>query len=98
MERVDGVDLRSFIQAMKDESEGLLHLDVVAYIVGEILAALAYAQGRTVGGLDGGVVHSNVTPEIIMISSSGEVKLTDFGIARFEICPEPTRGAEEISR
>lgn len=89
MERVDGVDLRSFIATMKDESEGLLDLDVVVYIVGEVLAALAYAHGRTVGGSDGGVVHSDVTPGNILISSSGEVKLTDFGIARFAATAGP---------
>jgi serine/threonine protein kinase len=89
MERVDGVDLRSFVEAAKAESGALLELDVVAYIVGEVLAALAYAHGRKVGGSDGGIVHSDVTPGNIMISSSGEVKLTDFGIARFTATAGP---------
>jgi serine/threonine protein kinase len=89
MERVDGVDLRGFVEAAKAESGGLLELDVVVYIVGEVLAGLAYAHGRKVGGSDGGIVHSDVTPGNIMISSSGEVKLTDFGIARFAAMAGP---------
>jgi serine/threonine protein kinase len=89
MERVDGVDLRAFVEAAKAESGGLLDLDVVVYIIGEVLAGLAYAHGRKEGGADGGIVHSDVTPGNIMVTSSGEVKLTDFGIARFAATAGP---------
>jgi serine/threonine protein kinase len=91
MERVDGVDLRGFLEAAGNESR--LEIDVVAYIVGEVLAALAYAHERTVGGSDAGIVHSDVTPGNILISSSGEVKLTDFGIARFAAAVGPVTRA-----
>jgi tRNA A-37 threonylcarbamoyl transferase component Bud32 len=91
MERVDGVDLRSFLAAAGTESR--LEIDVVAYIVGEVLAGLAYAHERTVGGTDAGVVHSDVTPGNILVSSSGEVKLTDFGIARFAAAVGPVTRA-----
>jgi serine/threonine protein kinase len=89
MERVDGVDLRGFLEAAKAETGGLLDLDVVVYIIGEVLAGLAYAHGRKEGGADGGIVHSDVTPGNIMVTSSGEVKLTDFGIARFAATAGP---------
>jgi serine/threonine protein kinase len=89
MERVDGVDLRGFLEAAKAETGGLLELDVVVYIIGEVLAGLAYAHGRKEGGADGGIVHSDVTPGNIMVTSSGEVKLTDFGIARFAATAGP---------
>ncbi|MCA9580133.1 MAG: serine/threonine protein kinase, partial [Myxococcales bacterium] len=56
-------------------------IDLITYIIGEVLAALDYAHERNIGGADAGVIHSDVTPGNIMISSSGEVKLTDFGIA-----------------
>ncbi len=83
MEWVDGVNLRAFSAAAQQHGFWPLELDLVTYIVGEILAALEYAHDRTIGGMDAGVIHSDVTPGNIMISSSGEVKLTDFGISRF---------------
>ena len=89
MERVDGVDLRGFVRVANKASITHLDFDVIAYIVGEVLAALDYAHGRTVGGSDGGVIHSDVTPGNMLISSSGEVKLTDFGIARFAATAAP---------
>jgi hypothetical protein len=89
MERVDGVDLRNFLKAARKESSTPLDLDVISYIVGEVLAALAYAHERTIGGDAAGIIHSDVTPGNIMISSSGEVQLTDFGIARFAAAATP---------
>ncbi len=79
MDRVDGVDLRKLQEAVGEP----LAIELALYIVGEVLSALEYAHERTIGGSDAGVVHSDVTPGNILISSSGEVKLTDFGIARF---------------
>ncbi len=89
MERVDGVDLRRFLKAAAKESGTPVELEVAVYIVGEVLAALAYAHERTIGGSDAGIVHSDVTPGNVLISSSGEVKLTDFGIARFAAAAAP---------
>jgi serine/threonine-protein kinase len=62
-------------------------LDVpsVLYIVHEALQALAYAHDRT--NEDGEpllVVHRDVSPGNILVSSGGEVKLIDFGIAKSE--------------
>jgi len=79
MDRVDGVDVRKFQKVAGKR----LGVDVAVFVVGEVLAALEYAHDRTIGGNDAGVVHSDVTPGNIMISSSGDVRLTDFGIARF---------------
>ncbi|HLT35882.1 MAG TPA: serine/threonine-protein kinase [Enhygromyxa sp.] len=83
MEWVDGVNLRVLLEKAREEDTPRLGLNVSLYIVGEILAALAYAHSRTVAGENAAVIHSDVTPGNILISSSGEVKLTDFGIARF---------------
>lgn len=89
MERVDGVDLRGFLAAAREQGLSALDMDIVTYIVGEVLVALAYAHERVVGGDDGGIIHSDVTPGNILISSTGEVKLTDFGIARFAAATGP---------
>jgi serine/threonine protein kinase len=89
MERVDGIDLRSFLKEADKESLIPLDIEITTFIVGEVLAALDYAHERTIGGADAGIIHSDVTPGNIMISSSGEVKLTDFGIARFAATAGP---------
>ncbi|PRQ04900.1 serine/threonine-protein kinase [Enhygromyxa salina] len=89
MERVDGIDLRSFLKEAEKEEQVPLDIEITTFIVGEVLAALDYAHERTVGGADAGIIHSDVTPGNIMISSSGEVKLTDFGIARFAATAGP---------
>lgn len=83
MDRVDGVNLTSFLNSVRRANLPLpLDLDITCYIVGEVLTALEYAHGRTIGGRDAGVVHFDVTPNNILISSSGCVKLTDFGLSR----------------
>src|SRR5262249_21447034 len=64
--------------------EGLrLPLDLSLRIVGQVCSALEYAhrkkdnQGRPME-----IVHRDVSPQNILISFEGDVKLTDFGIAK----------------
>jgi len=44
-------------------------------IAADVLRALAYAHGK-------GVIHRDIKPANILIASTGEAKITDFGIAR----------------
>jgi serine/threonine protein kinase len=90
MERVDGVSLRELTRRIHEAGMPRLDVDLSLFIVGEILAALQYAHHRTIGGKDAGVIHYDVTPGNILVSSSGEIKLTDFGIARFAATSEGT--------
>ena len=49
----------------------------------EVLEALAYAHGRAdAEGKTMGIVHRDVAPGNILVSMRGEVKLSDFGIAK----------------
>jgi len=51
----------------------------------EVLEALAYAHARAdADGKTLGIVHRDVSPGNILVSASGEVKLSDFGIAKAE--------------
>ena len=56
---------------------------LVYYMAYETLQALAYSHGKR--GRDGeplGIVHRDVSASNVMLSSAGEVKLFDFGIAK----------------
>jgi serine/threonine-protein kinase len=80
MEHVDGLTLRHLIKASKGQG---LPLPAVTWLGLELFAALDYVHRRA--GPDGrplGLVHRDVNPPNILVSVAGEVKLTDFGIAR----------------
>jgi serine/threonine-protein kinase len=82
MEHVEGRDLGSILTRLSEEGQAIPPR-VVAEIARQCCAALDYAHLLT--GADGaplGIVHRDVTPSNIMISSDGVVKLLDFGIAR----------------
>jgi serine/threonine-protein kinase len=53
------------------------------YVIGEVLRGLAYAHGRRrPDGAPMGIVHRDVSPNNVLLSAQGEVKLADFGIAK----------------
>lgn len=81
MERVEGRDLGSTMT--RSAQVGLSIPQVVAaFIAAECCQALAYAHlRRSPNGVALGIVHRDVTPRNLLLSWSGEVKLTDFGIA-----------------
>jgi serine/threonine protein kinase len=81
MEWVDGVSLvrvRSALTVLGDDQRHR----ITAYIVGQLLHALAYAHNvTTADGRSLGIVHRDVSPQNVLVSNQGEVKLTDFGVA-----------------
>lgn len=82
MDYIDGVSLRTLCQRLAAKGRRL-PITVVGYIIGEIFEALRHAHTRKIDGVLHGVIHRDVTPDNVMISSEGEVFLSDFGIARF---------------
>lgn len=79
MEWVDGADLR-MILAQAAEDGAALAPAIAAHVAAEVARALSYAHA--LGGKDGSrVVHGDIKPANVLISRSGDVKLTDFGVA-----------------
>jgi serine/threonine protein kinase len=76
---VDGVDLRALLRALKERGEKL-DVPLVAHIGVQLAAALEAAH--TPERSRRGIAHRDVSPSNVMVSRSGEVYLTDFGIAR----------------
>ena len=70
MERVSGMTLRQVLASKK-----LVSPERALDIVSEILAALDYSHRH-------GIVHRDIKPANIMITTTGSVKVMDFGIAR----------------
>jgi len=82
MEFLDGMDL---LQLMNDHvaRETLLPVSLAVFIASRVCRGLAYAHTKI--GTDGqplGIVHRDISPQNIMISREGDVKITDFGLAK----------------
>lgn len=76
MELVDGKDLDAVI------ASGMLPLPVVIFVIGEILRGLGFAHDLPAGTDMRGVIHRDVSPHNVLLSWEGEVKVSDFGIAK----------------
>src|SRR5690242_1645541 len=82
MEYVDGADLYKILRR-GSEKDFEMPLDVCAFTAKEIASALDHAhRKRDSFGKPLGIVHRDVSPQNVLISFSGEVKLVDFGIAK----------------
>lgn len=82
MEYVSGVNLEQFLERHA-ELKRPLPIDLAAFIVSRVCRGLAYAHAKR--GDEGrllGIVHRDVNPKNVMIAHEGDVKLTDFGIAK----------------
>ncbi len=82
MEWVDGLNLLKLGAVLGLIDDDDRRFRVTAYIIGQLLYALSYAHSIT--SFDGsplGVVHRDVSPQNVLVSNHGEVKLTDFGVA-----------------
>ncbi|MGB8295613.1 MAG: serine/threonine-protein kinase [Polyangia bacterium] len=81
LELVEGWDLNQILSRARAASFSLLP-ELALYVAGEVCRALGYAHAKTRDGQPLGIVHRDVSPHNVLVSEQGEVKLTDFGIAK----------------
>src|SRR5262245_32188191 len=82
MELIRGVNLEQFAQQLTDRRQ-VLPRELAVFITSRIARGLAYAHAKTdKDGKPLGIVHRDVSFKNIMIAFEGDVKLTDFGIAK----------------
>ncbi len=89
LELVDGWDLNQILNRLK-HTELKLPPELALFVAAETCRALAYAHGKKRNGLPMGIVHRDVSPHNVLISAEGEIKLTDFGIAKALVKRENT--------
>lgn len=71
MEYIDGITLKEYIEQQK-----VINWKEALHFTTQILRALQHAH-------DKGIVHRDVKPQNIMLLQNGNIKVADFGIARF---------------
>ena len=82
MEYVHGKDLRAVLKAARSKGK-TIPVDLAILITSKICSALDYAhRKRDANGQPLNLVHRDVSPQNILISYEGDVKLVDFGIAK----------------
>ncbi len=82
MEYLHGAPLQRFVRRLAEKQRALAQ-EVVVHLIASVAAGLHGAHDATdEAGRPLGIVHRDVTPQNILVTYAGQVKLIDFGIAK----------------
>lgn len=82
MEYLHGVDLRTLTRTLVLRRKEQVPVDVALYIASAMCAGLHHAHdARTIDGKPMEITHRDVSPQNVVLTFDGAVKLIDFGIA-----------------
>jgi eukaryotic-like serine/threonine-protein kinase len=82
MELIRGVNLEQFADQLRDKNR-ILPVELAVFIVSRVCRGLAYAHAKVdKDNKPLGLVHRDVSFKNVMVALEGDVKLTDFGIAK----------------
>ncbi|MBT4761642.1 MAG: serine/threonine protein kinase [Bdellovibrionaceae bacterium] len=92
MDLVEGKNLRQVLNKLSKENQHL-KVEYVLHIINQLSIGLDHAH-RCLDGSTGkplNIIHRDISPQNIMISYNGEIKIIDFGIAKAESQMEATK-------
>jgi TonB family protein len=82
MEYIDGHDLKNILKQAQERGQPMT-VEVALFIASKVASALDYAhRKRDFDEKDLSLVHRDVSPQNVLISQEGDIKLCDFGIAK----------------
>jgi serine/threonine protein kinase len=91
MEFLDGLDVRRILQALHQQNRPI-PLEIAVAVVMGVAAGLHYVHEKSdADGKPLALVHRDVSPQNIIVTRDGGVKLVDFGIAKATLRASETR-------
>jgi serine/threonine protein kinase len=83
MEHVHGEDLRSIVRQMREKGMREFPLQHAISIILAVCAGLSYAhEKRALDGSSLNIVHRDISPQNVVVTFEGDIKIVDFGIAK----------------
>jgi serine/threonine protein kinase len=98
LEYVAGVDVSRLVSQLEAKQE-MIPVPIALFIAWQAAEGLSYAHHKA--ALDGSplaIVHRDVSPQNVMVSYEGEVKVIDFGIARSAARSHSTQAATVLGK
>jgi len=102
MEHIHGEDLRSIVRGMKAKNLTEFPIEHAIAVAIGVAAGLAYAhEKKDLQGQALNIVHRDISPQNILVTFTGDVKVVDFGIAKAavgtgEASPEALLAASQM--
>ena len=83
MEHIHGEDVRSMVRQMRKKGVTSFPPEHALFIAMGVCAGLAYAhEQRTIDGHPMKLVHRDISPQNVVVTYTGDVKIVDFGVAQ----------------